>query len=95
MKRTFKEYLDLIKQYDIDIIDITIASAVNEKMLVSDYERMCRFIKSCYLEDTTNTITIDSIIDAILALEDEEELTDEEIYEMREYQILDKASYFV
>lgn len=95
MKRTFTEYLELIKQYDIDITDIKIAFSVDDRMTVSSYERMCRFIKSCYLEDKSGNITIDSIIDAILDLETSEELTEEEILDMREYKILDRASYFI
>lgn len=95
MKRTFKEYLELIKQYDIDMLDIEIAYLVDSRMETINYERMCKYVRNCYLEDKNGNITIDSIIDAILDLEENEEMNEEEIYNIREYKIIDKASYYI
>lgn len=95
MEKTFKEYLEIAKKNDIDIIKMEIAVGVEHNIITSRFETVCRYIHRCYIEDKSGEITIDALISCFEGLQRDEEMTEQEILDMREYKFIEKASYYL
>lgn len=95
MEKTFKEYLEIAKKNDIDIVKMEIAVGVANNITTSRFETVCRYIYRCYIEDKSGEITIDALISCFEGLQRDEEMTEQEILDMREYKFVEKASYYL
>ncbi len=88
----YKECLELIKEKNLDPLQIMVAYQVNEVLAnqINDYDRVCRFIYSCALQ--TDTISVETLCQAFKDCLEED--TEEYLLNLREYDLIDKASYY-
>ncbi len=94
-QRNYREYVELARKENIDLVKLKIALEVDNRIICSNFERVCKFIYECYNMDRTNKLTIQTLVDTFLDFETNEEFTEEEICDMREYKFNDRAMYFI
>jgi len=94
-QRSYREYVELARKEDIDLVKLKIALEVDNRIICSNFEKVCKFIYGCYLVDKTDKLTIQALVDTFLDFETNEEFTEDEICDMREYKFNDRAMYFI
>jgi len=91
---TYKDCLKLIQNNNLDVNQLVVAKTVYDKLKdkINDYDRVCRFIYTCY-NDNHQDISIETLVETFSNLLDDEH-TEEEILEMRTYNFIEEASYY-
>ena len=90
---TYKECLNFIKENGVIVKQLEVADNVDGALSgkIKDYEGVCKYIYSCSLE--TDLISVATLCECFRDMLDDG-YTEEEILELREYQFIDKASYY-